>query len=97
METILISAETYFFSMLIITYITQKLLKIYKDKLFNDVIFYTSNLFVLLQCMIHGAIINGSRSFYFFRIPEDGFLFLGITVLFIWQLYIFAILCQRDK
>ena len=97
MESILISTETYFFSMLIMTYITHKLLKVYKDKLFDDIVFYVSNIFVLFLCMINGAIVYGSSWFYLFSVSKSDFLIVGASVIFIWQLYIFSILCKRDK
>jgi len=98
MESILISSETYFFSMLIITYITQKLLKVYKEKLFDDIILYTSNILVFFLLTINGSIVfGGSGSFFFFSVLRNDFLILGESVIFIWHFYIFMVLCKSDK
>jgi len=98
MESIFISAETYFFSMLIITYITQKLLKVYKEELFDDKVFYSSNIFVMILSAMNGSIVMGESEVHiFFSFPLNDYLILGASAIFIWHLYIFAVLCQRDK
>jgi len=100
MKSIFISGETYkiyLLSMFIITYITQKLLKTYKDKLLYDSIFYGSNMFVLILIGLNSWVSAEGMEHQLFWTDASEYLKVTALLMAIWQIYIFAFLCTRDK